>query len=274
MPASIRRMFGEAVHHYDSTYYANFLPDEPVTVGDYGLLLDGAFKRLGSMSSRFGIEVEPTKPKSRSGINFNSGSGVSMQSNATATAHAPGLADGQATASISFAYANGLFFSAAGCEIVAIENEHMLHVQLLNLFSRGPWEAKMVAVTGIVTTKWLTLVTAAGNGAAIEISARAKGPMDFTELEVAAGPKIVAERSIGTKIISKAGTPLVRLAAVRMAGKWPLSRKTPIVKIDIDLIGEDQPLDLSAVRDQLLRSGGSIEEAFVFRTLEGEDEFT
>jgi hypothetical protein len=134
-------------------------------------------------------------------------------------------------------------------------------------FRPKDWKPEWLAVTGIIESKALTLLISAQEGAEIELRAKGQAPIDFGNVKIAAGLEVASEKLIGTKVIGKNGIPFLRLAAVRR--KWPWTKH----KVDVDLLAEEKPEVLADVRDQILKSDRSLEQALEFRTLEGEDGF-
>jgi hypothetical protein len=48
---SVERQYSETLHEEFPTYYANFPPNTPVALGDYGTIRDGVFLRIGSITA-------------------------------------------------------------------------------------------------------------------------------------------------------------------------------------------------------------------------------
>ncbi len=266
MPSQ-RRTYGECVYEQYG-YYANFLPVDRVDLGDFGIIEDGAFERLGSLSDEFGITPELAEPSGgASNYEFSYGCTKEVGVGASAKAKVPGIS-GSISATINFSKSKGIFFSAAGCQTQGLRSLLALQASVIALFGQKRWNPEWVAVSGVVRARSLTLIIGAEPGAAIGLSARGAGPIDFTDVALAGSIRVAKEDRITTTIIGQEATPFLRIAAIRrpplvVGGIKVVSYKA--AAISAEYLGE--------VRDRVLEAGSPIEEAFEFRELDKMDGF-
>jgi hypothetical protein len=264
---SLQRIYGETVHEEYPIYFANFPPVEAVSIGDFGVLLDATFKRIGSLKQNFGLDADRSPASEElSKFEFTSRSGVSISADISAEGQEQD-AKARAVTRISFSGKDGIFFSAAGCQSRGLKNELSLHQKILGLFAQKVWKPEWVVVTGTLECEALTLITSTEKGAVIEFRGQGEDRVEFGNPKVAATLKVASEKLIGTKVIGKRATPFVRLAAVRR--KWPWSSH----QVRVQWLAEQKPAALEKARDRLLGSGQSLDQELEIRKIEGDDDF-
>ncbi|MGR9235058.1 hypothetical protein ACU8NU_26265 (plasmid) [Rhizobium leguminosarum] len=263
---SMRRSFGECVFRRYG-YYANFLPVNRVSIGDFGIIEDGAFTREGSLADRFGLSPDiEEESEEMPTYEFNVGCEYAGAAGISGVASVPGVS-GSAGAQFSFSRRNGIFFSAAGCRTQGLRSLASLKDNMIALFAEKRWKPEWVAVTEVVRSSAMTLIVGEEAGAGIELRAKADGPISFTDISVAGSIEIISRRHIGTTIIGAKATPFVKIGAIR--------RKSLIfggAKVVSHGLAES-PKDLAVLRDRLNREGAPVEEAVEFRELGREDGF-
>ena len=133
----LRDAYVYELHQQFGDYYANWLPTEPLKLGDFGTLHDDFFRRRSNLST-IGIECANafvTGP----GANYNYVSSGSI----TVTSHARGalvpvdVPRAKAQLNISFSKKNSVYFNAAGCKINSISDQEHLGRQLVRRLKKA-----------------------------------------------------------------------------------------------------------------------------------------
>jgi len=262
---SLRRIYGECIFDKYS-YYANFLPVEPVQVGDFGIIDDGAFTRLGSLKDQFGLVPELGELSGEvSSFEFQFGCEKTAAPNVAATANIPGMAISGA-AKFAFSRTYGILFAAAGCRTQGLRNLAALEPSLKKCFIEKTWNPEWVAVTGTVRSDAIALLVGAEAGAEIELRAKAPIPVNFAAAAAAGGIEIAGENKLGLKIIGTNATPFLRIATVRRK----LLRG---VVVTYHKFANESPDYLADLRDNLIREGKPVDHEFDFREIEKKDGF-
>lgn len=263
---SIRRSFGECVFQRYG-YYANFLPINRVSVGDFGTIEDGAFTREGSLADKFRLTPEISEESDEMPTyEFNVGCENAAGVGASGVANVPGVS-GSLGAKFSFSRKNGIFFSAAGCRTQGLRSLATLKESMTALFAEKRWKPEWVAVTEVVRSSAMTLIIGEEAGASIELRAKTAGPINLTDVSAAANLEIASRRNIGTTIIGAKATPFVKIGAIR---------RRSLIFGGVEVVSHglaESPKDLADLRDRLNQEGTPVDEAFEFRELGRRDGF-
>ena len=261
---SVQRRYAETLHESFPTYYANFPPNNPVSVGDFGILANGIYTRAGSLRKSFGISL--AKPTIGSPATFQFSSKQGVQVDVGAGAQLAAGATGSASGSVKFGAAGAVFFVAAGCRVESFPDELLLRDIIRDLYLQRRWESKWALVTQRVSADALNMMTAEEEGAFIEFQAQGTGHIDFTDAAVAGRLREGKSRSIGFKFVAAKGTtPFVKLLRVRrtMFGRV----------VHVERAAQDRPEDLDRERERLERTGEPLEAAFEGAEVGGDDTF-
>src|ERR1051325_9375476 len=101
--------------------YAVFPVNEPLVLGDYGILNDTVFVRIGNVKD-FGVDIGKPRefPEHTSNLDFTSEGSVSIDFHAKADTATPPI---KAGIDISFSSKHSVFFNAAGCVPTSIADQ-------------------------------------------------------------------------------------------------------------------------------------------------------
>lgn len=151
----LSELFAKHLHKNLKPLYANWEPDFPIEIGDYGYLKDNLFNRIGNIKKDFKEELEEedliletTITDGESVKNFKSDSSVSV--NFYAKGKLESIAN--AAVKVSFGKVNGVFFNASGCKYENLNNIKKVGDFLLGKFAKGEWKKDYYLITDIVSS--------------------------------------------------------------------------------------------------------------------------
>lgn len=250
------QIYAKAVHYHLPKYFANFPPNSPIEVGDYGSLNSGVFDRAGNVRDVFGVafthEVLRGQPAL---INFQSGEGISTSIGGTADAVA-GLLSKQVSVTVKFAKRDGIVFRAIGCEPYTIMDREAFGREIIGLFERDRISAEFVVVTSLIRAKSLTVVASASAGATIELNAEAElAHLDIASTDI--GLRVVHESGLAARFVAARSTiPLVGLSRIR---KWPFTKP----RFETKFLNRNPPIiaELERQKAQARASGTPLKKA-------------
>lgn len=250
---SIERLLCEAVHVNYPKYFANFPPNNPVKIGDFGYLKNDSFDYEGNVEAVFNIKIGEIRPGNHADVEFKSKAGVSVRASAKGDINASGIADANAEAIVEFKKANSVFFKATGCQIKLIEDKTSFGNQILNLFEENRWKKKFVVVTSIIEARTLNLFISHSENALIKLKANSNLP-DVNVFDAGVDCSVVQENGIANKWVAEENTiPLIGLSKISFWGEF----RTKYLVGD-----EEEEGDLEELQNQIKNSGLSIREAF------------
>jgi hypothetical protein len=139
---SLQRSYAKAVHGNFPKYFANFPPNSPVALGDYGILKDGIFDRQGS-GETMGVRPKVIATGSVATFQFTTGDDVAVTLGAAGHANVPGT-KAQVGASIKFGRTGAVFFAAAGCQVFEFDDEKPARDGVLQAFFDDIWQPEWV----------------------------------------------------------------------------------------------------------------------------------
>jgi hypothetical protein len=265
--ASLQRRYAEVLHENFSSYYANFPPNRPVALGDFGTLADGTFTRVGSLTESFGVTSARTAISAEgAAFQFSSKKGVILELEANAGASA-GQPTGKAKASIRFNAANAVFFAAADCKVETYTDELPVRAAILDLFAAETWDPKWTLVTGRITAGALNLVVSSEAGAFIDLAVDGAATIDFADAQVAAGLKVTGSACLAHQFVAQTGTiPFLQLVRVRR-------RLLGSVIVHTENRAAEAPEDVLRERARLVALDAPLTDKFEVARIEGDTSF-
>jgi hypothetical protein len=192
--------------------HATWEPTQSVSMGDVGFLDKRAFRRethLGALGISFSQRGGTAKPNIWFGSHGSTD--IEFKSEIAAT---PGIAAQRAGLELRFNSEGSVFFHAAKCESLGVDDKVFLKKQILDCFHRGAWDPDWVVITETITAAATTIAVASQSGAALKLEARAASPTaDLTEVGITFGLK--SFKHLDFHLVSEAGlTPLIGLSKV------------------------------------------------------------
>jgi hypothetical protein len=206
MSAPMRSIYTNAARRH-LRLFANWEPNRPIALGDYGRLDGDWFDRLGSLSE---FQVEWTTSVSADGLShfkFTSSDSVEVEANARGKG-----CNTRANVEVSFGRGMAVFMDAAGCTYESLADKRQLGDRLLKL---QDFDRKWVVVTDLVRAERLIVAISANSNARITFEADAS----VKQIDLADGKlrlKTNRQTSIGYLVDAEKGRiPLLSLCGFR-----------------------------------------------------------
>jgi hypothetical protein len=172
-------------------YFATWLPNEHVDVGDVGILRGSFFIRVTSLSQR-GIES-----KVRKGSKPIAGPAPKV-----------GM-------SIDFSGREAFAFKATQCYVDSLEDVTQIERAIIEKFKEADWLAEWHVVTRSVRASTATILVSHGDQAKLELSSEGK-LQGLGDIGVLAGVEVAREEGSITKLLGVQGlTPLFQLGVLK-----------------------------------------------------------
>jgi hypothetical protein len=190
------------LHQAFGYLFANWVPQQPIALGDYGRFQKGVFHRDGKLED-LGIKVQRGAPdEARALYQYHSKNSSSAQLKLDASGKASGAGKAKAGLEIKFADANSVFFNAAGCSLRTVTNISAIGDAVRGKLDEGTWEYDWVVVTSLIDAKSTTaIVSSSGNGA-IVLNAEGDVPnVDLANATLKLG--VNSESNIGLKVVTE-----------------------------------------------------------------------
>ncbi len=212
--------------HRELDFYAAWPPNAPHALGGVGLLRNGQFEELTSLSN-LGIKFREIAGKQGADLSITSGESVSVQIKARGqTLQGSNVPRAKAAALVQFKAAGAFVFQARAPVVRWIEDKIRLSEQILEMFrsrkedGSREWHEDWCVITEVVVVQNLTILVSKSKQGMIELSAEGLIP---------AGPAPLASAGAGLTVASQSGelltyvsdqpnepiTPLVRIMRVK-----------------------------------------------------------
>ena len=221
--SSIADLYTDEVHDNLKPFYANWMPDQAIALGDYGILNDGIFTHLGNVS-QWGVKGIVDSPQSGTDqIQFASKGAASVTFNAAGSVAVGGVLNTKPSLKIDFSSERGVFFNAAACKHHMVDDKNALAAAIMHLYrdGKGKWKRDWVVVTDFIEARAATIMVSGGSSASIELEATADVPkIDLANASL--GLAIKSSTNIGYQLIKQADDatlkPLIGFSKIQ--SKW------------------------------------------------------
>ena len=187
---SLPKEYNRALHKHADFYAAWFPVTMPFRVGDYGLVQNGVFQKIGHLEDLrgdgFDAEVR-TATGNPTSIDFLSEGARSIKTVAGATvADIPAVADVEAKLTYEFDRKNSFVVKAAEVNVERMENIRQVADQLARLRREKKWSHRYRVVSAVYTGKecLVLLSSEAGTKVEFEASASALKALDLGKVEL------------------------------------------------------------------------------------------
>jgi len=213
--SSLASEYCDQMKHNFKIFYAPFPPNQPVQLGDYGVMNGNTFVPIGRVAD-LGVAVGNIRriPERASDFEFTSEGSVDVEFHAGGSA-TPGGVPIKAGLDISFSKKFSVFFSAVKCIPTFIEDQVALGNKIVNLLQSGQWQKKFVVITSLVEAGSTTTVVSAADQSSISLEASSSAVSEIDLGDVSLKLSIKRANSVGFKAITQAGlTPLIGLSKV------------------------------------------------------------
>ncbi len=249
-------------------YYAAWLPNEVVELGDVGVLTGGGWIGRGYLFHKetnlkdLGISFAETPPTGSTSIDLVSGTGVSVSFKAAGDSNDtwPGIPKAQAGVSVEFGLAGAFVLKAADSRLHSIDNLNKVGSDFLKAFNEGKCHSDWVVVVGVVKTEAASIFVSESDASKIELAADAT---------VKTGTVTLGDGKVGFTVKQQSGdmvsfpdaknvTPLFQLATIKTHIFGP---NTFGVR---DFGVKPSPLTLSSVTPARLKTDKALRDSLYF----------
>lgn len=210
---AIARFYTNQVKDNFVTLFANWIPESPLSLGDFGVLDGNIFIRKGNVRD-FGLNFETITGPSVD-EKFTSGGAVDVAFNAKATVPATG-ATVNANITIDFHKEHSIYFSAEGCSTSSIKDKNTLGNEVLKLYEDGKWKKEHTIVTDVVVAERSIVVISEGNNCKYVLEADA----NVSKIEVNTNLAVTTSKSVGYSVDAKKGLNIL-MGLCKIKNKFP-----------------------------------------------------
>lgn len=213
--STIAAIYTKALHDHFRPMYANWQPGSPMELGDYGLITNHIFNRIGNIRDE-GLDFEVRQDTSADQYEFTSSSETEFVFTAAGSGSGGGVGSVKAGLEIKFSRANSVFFNAAGCRINSIRNIKALGDELIRRDEQGRWKRHFAVVTSLVEAGATTIVVAGSSNASISLEAKAEGVQEIDLADAALELGLKRQKNVAFKVVTAQGMlPLLGLMQVK-----------------------------------------------------------
>jgi hypothetical protein len=213
----LAKVYARDLHSQFKTLYANWLPDTPLKLGDFGPVNDyKIFQISGNITDRdYGIEFQTRGSRRETDYEYTSAHGVNVTSKAKGSSGPSGV-NLKAGLEITFSRKNAIFFHAAKCSINLIANKVGVGKAIRQLIKQDMWDTKHAVVTEIVEGGATTIITSRERNASISLEAESETIQQINLAKVSGGLDIKASSKVGFSEVTTQGLqPLMELWAIQ-----------------------------------------------------------
>jgi hypothetical protein len=173
MSTQIDRIYKLAFRKNFTNYEGNFPINRQLQLGDYGVMKNGYFSKLGNIKNEpLNLAFDILKDPSPGHETFKSSNSINFSSIAKGDILANGAAAAKASVEIGFTQENAVFFSSAEVRYNEIQNIRQLGDQLLSLYHQGNWKKEYYVVTRLIEGKNSVLIISGSSGCKVNIEAK------------------------------------------------------------------------------------------------------
>lgn len=219
--SNVASIYTNAMRDNFRPMFANWQPGSPLKLGDYGLITNNIFQRIGKIGDPdIGIEFKTRLDETGDQYEFSSSSETEFLFTAGGQVNTP-TANVKAGLEIRFGKSDSVYFNAAGCKVNSIENIKAVGDALIALDEQGKWKRDFAVVTNLIASGATTVVVSGGNNSSIVLEASGGVPqIDLADASLKLSLKSM--RNVALKIITTGGmTPLMALMQVKRREIFP-----------------------------------------------------
>jgi hypothetical protein len=200
----------------ETTLFANWPPNAPREIGDFGRVNGALFEFFGRLDPKEIGALGSRESPSPAGYDIMIKSTRSLKSHLSAEAKAK-VADGKALLEIKFTSEEGVVFAAPSVTITEITSLQALGNMLNQRRLKGTWDMDHAVVIQVTKAESATILLSNQEGAGIDFEVAANAPVNSQVVaKLDAGSSVVDSRGVGIKIIGEGPlTPLFKLAYLK-----------------------------------------------------------
>ena len=203
--------------HDNLGFFANWLPGDPIAIGDAGVLEAGRFRRVASLAE-LKIPFKVSRAGATQDVQYTSTHGTRLATSAGATAAV--LA--QAEITIEFSRAGAFVFHASGLRPHRIANRSEIAEKLVDAYAKKRWSEDWLLVEALHVAERATIVVSEDKSAQVVLMANLTGVAPVVSL---VDPRIgLTVASTRGKVVHIVGASRVRPLYSCLRLKDPLLR--------------------------------------------------
>jgi hypothetical protein len=214
--SALGAIYSDDIHHHFKTLYATWLPNEPLQIGDIGLLQDNLFVRTGDIKTDFGISFDVREfADQKATYEYSSSDSTSIKFNAKGST-GPSGPPVKASLEIDFSSKNSVFFNAAECVPQSLKDQIALGNAVMDLFKAGKWDANYAVITSLLKAGSTTVIVSGSESSSIVLEAQSDSVQQINLGDASIGLQIQHESNVAYKVVTQASlTPLLGLSKVQ-----------------------------------------------------------
>jgi hypothetical protein len=206
--------FNKQLRREVDAYAAWFPVTNSFALGDYGLVSNGVFQRLGNITE-FGVDPGKGEPSGTAKIDFKSQGTTTVSLVGDARVDALPDAPIDASLRIEFNDSDSCFAKAAKGWVVEIPNVREIAQKLARA---NGWRRKYRVVSGVITGENCVIVTSTAKNASFELSGKADALSQIGLGAIGAGIRIANENNVGLTIVGESGVVALRMFKLKLWG--------------------------------------------------------
>jgi hypothetical protein len=213
--SGISEIYARQVHEHLKPLYANWMPGAPIKLGDYGKMVNGVFDCSGNIA-QLGFLFTTREDDSIDSMDFSTSDSVDIAFYAKGKLNLNGVVNARPAVEINFKRGESVFFNAAGCRHLMIEDKAALGAELIKKRVKIGWDQDWVIVTSIVQSGATTVLISGSKNSKIVLEASADIPeINFAEASI--GFNTLFSSDFSCKIVAEPGiVPLIGLSQLKI----------------------------------------------------------
>jgi hypothetical protein len=236
--SDIPRIYTTALYNNFRPLYANWDPDKPVQLGDYGILRGRMWIYLGNLRDKVPFK-ERASPNTSHKM-FASKGTTQLTFHAKGSVPVNGGVNAKATLEINFSSEESVFFNAAACTYRMVSDKVALGKTIRQMYSKGEWNRAWAVITDLIDAGATTVAVSGGHSASIVLEATGDvGTINLADASIGLGIK--TSTNVGYQIVAATKlTPLLGLCKIQRAFPWISEDFTPLAlpQDDTDALAE------------------------------------
>jgi hypothetical protein len=171
MPSPVRTYHAEM--HRNLGFFATWLPGDPIEIGDAGLLVEGRFRRLSSLSE-LGIRYTQSESTASQNLQYTSTEGTKIDP--TIGGAVAGVAKAQIA--ISFSADGAFVFHATGLRVQRLQELTSVGRGVLAAYEKGRWRKEWLLVETLHLADCATIIVSQDSSAGLVLRAQISDLLD------------------------------------------------------------------------------------------------
>ncbi len=196
------KSYAKEIHQSFDKLYVNWLPNEAVTLGDFGYLQNGLFHKEGNLKEILrDIEIHEASPNPPAWYEYRSTSTQVVEISPQSQVKVNESIDINVGLEIKFSHKNSVFFNAPGCVVRFIDNLLNFKEKIIGLYNTGKWQQEYVIVTKLLQATSATIIISSSDNSSITLEAGGQTTIDLANANLKF--KVKSENNIGFKLTTE-----------------------------------------------------------------------